>query len=96
MNWAAFKPPAAWFPLLMSAASCAVVTLVISGAGAVRDLDEGVAAHVWQLLVIGQVPLIAWSFFRRWPQSRQTACAVLAVHMVGLAVAAAPVALLGL
>jgi hypothetical protein len=68
--------------------------IVISGTG--REIDEGAAAHLWQLLMVGQLPLIAWFLLRWLPKEWRSALPVLAAQSVALALAAAPVALLGL
>ena len=91
-----FKLPSAWVPLAMSGAALLLVLsrLVISGAA--READEGAAAHLWQLLMVGQLPLIAWFLFRWFSKGWRSAAPVLAAQTVGLVLAAAPVVLLGL
>jgi len=86
----------AWLPLAMSALACVVVIDHLWVAGAVAEADEGAAAHLWQLLMVGQLPLIAWCLWKQWPRSPWVAASVFAAQVVGLLVAAAPVALMGL
>jgi hypothetical protein len=64
--------------------------------GTTREADEGTAAHLWQLLVAGQVPVIAWHAVRWLPESRRQVSAVLAAQVLAIIAAAAPVAWLGL
>jgi hypothetical protein len=48
-----------WGPIAMSIAALAIVALVLA-TGWERGLkDEGAAAHLWQLLIILQLPLVA-------------------------------------
>ena len=91
-----FKVPSAWVPLVMSGLALAVVAAHIFTSGAAPEADEGAAAHVWQLLMAGQVPIIAWFLLRWFPKGRSAATPVLAAQATALLVAALPVALLGL
>ena len=87
-----FQRPSAWLPLAMSAIALAIVGHHLSFYGAAPEADEGAAAHVWQLLMIGQVPIIAWCAFNR----RRRRTRVLAAQLLALLLALAPVYLLGL
>jgi hypothetical protein len=76
----------------MSAAAFGLVVVVVT-TGWQRNLpDEGAAAHIWQLLVLLQAPLIlAFLATARWDRTRRV-LSVLAVQAAGLALAFAPVA----
>ena len=90
------KKPSAYLPLLMSLAAFAIVLVRVSVFGATKAADEGGAAHVFQLLVAGQV-LVAGYFAIRWlPTAPRQAMWVLAIQAIALLVACAPVAALGL
>ena len=91
-----FKVPSAWLPIVMSGVALAVVAGHLITSGTAPEADEGAAAHVWQLLMAGQVPVIGWFLFRWLPQGWRAAVPVLAAQAVAVALAAAPVALLGL
>jgi hypothetical protein len=91
-----FKVPSAWLPIAMSMAALALVAGQLLVAGIPRDTDEGTAAHLWQLLMAGQIPLIAWFAFRWLPKGPRQAIPVLAVQLAAVVAAAAPVAWLGL
>jgi len=80
----------------MSLGAIALVAGVISVYGVVRESDEGTAAHVWQLLMVGQIPLLAIFALKWLPRERGPALTVLAVNLVAALAAAAPVWLLGL
>jgi hypothetical protein len=74
--------------------SCAALILVLGHMafyGAAREADEGTAAHLWQLLMAGQIPVIAF-FAVRWLQrSPRQALLVLVLQAVAGLAAAAPV-----
>jgi hypothetical protein len=91
-----FKVPSAWVPLGMSAVALAVIAAHILTSGIAPEPDEGTAAHVWQLLIAGQVPIIAWFLLRWFPKARSAATPVLAAQAIALLAAAAPVVLFGL
>jgi hypothetical protein len=80
----------------MSGLALAVVLGYIAIFGAVREPDEGAAAHLWQLLMVGQIPVIGWFLLTRLKTSPRQAIVVLAVQIAAIVAAAAPVALLGL
>ena len=96
MTLSTFKVPSAWLPIAMSLAALALVVTQLLVAGIPRDADEGSAAHLWQLLMAGQVPLIVWFAVRWLPKGPRQAIPVLAVQFVALVAAAAPVVWLGL
>lgn len=48
----------------MSIAAIGILVVALA-AGYVRQPDEGTAAHLWQLLMAGQVPIVAF-FAVRW------------------------------
>ncbi len=39
-----------------------------AGLGVVHETDEGAAAHIWQLLMAGQLPFAAYFVIRRLPK----------------------------
>ena len=54
------KRPSAFVPVAMSFAALAIVLVHIIMSGAAREADEGTAAHLWQLLMAAQIPIIAF------------------------------------
>ncbi|HEV7123551.1 MAG TPA: hypothetical protein VGN24_09020 [Rhodanobacter sp.] len=90
------KLPSALLPLAMSVAAIVVVLGDIALSGAVRHADEGAAAHFWQLLVGGQVPIVAYFAVRWLPRTPRSAFQVLALQAVAFLAALAPVYLLHL
>ena len=87
----AIKLPSAFLPLAMSAAALGVVLGHVVIFGAAREADEGAAAHLWQLLMAGQVPLIAYFAIKWLPRAPRSVLAVLALQVAAVLAAIAPV-----
>lgn len=64
--------------------------------GAVREPDEGTAAHIFQLLLVTQLPIVAWFAIKWPPRAPRQALQVLAPQAGAGLAALAPVFLLGL
>jgi hypothetical protein len=94
MNVSHIKRPSAFFPIAMPIAALLTVLYHLATFGIAREPDEGAAAHIWQLLMAGQLPIVAFYAFKWLPRAPRTALQVLAVQL-GVALAAlAPVYLL--
>jgi hypothetical protein len=94
MNFSTLKRPSALIPVAMSLAALGLVLGHIAIVGVARQADEGIEAHLWQLLMAGQMPVIAFfaiTWLRRTPGQ---ALLVLALQAVAGLAAAAPVFLL--
>lgn len=92
----AMRRPSAFLPVAMSIAALIVVLGHIAMFGAAREADEGAAAHLWQLLIAGQVPVVAFFAIRWLPREPRTALQVLALQAGALLAALAPVYFLNL
>ena len=90
------KQPSAYVPIAMSLAALATVALHVARFGTAREPDEGAAAHIWQLLMATQLPIIAFFAIKWRPQAPKEALIVLALQFVAAVAALAPVFLLGL
>ncbi len=88
------KRPSAVIPVAMSLASLAIVLVHIIRSGVARETDEGTAAHLWQLLMAAQIPIVAFFAIRWLPQSPRSALPVLALQAIAALAALAPVYLL--
>ena len=88
------KRPSAFVPVAMSFAALAIVLVHIIMSGAAREADEGTAAHLWQLLMAAQIPIIAFFAIRWLPQSPRSALPVMVLQAVAALAALAPVYLL--
>jgi hypothetical protein len=75
----------------MSVAALALVLGYIAIFGVVREADEGTAAHLWQLLMAGQVPIIGYFAVKWLPRDPGRALRVLALQAVAALAACAPV-----
>jgi hypothetical protein len=88
------KKPSAFLPVGFSLAALSVVFIHIALHGTARQADEGAAAHVWQLLMAAQVPMIGFFAIRWLPQYPKHALAILALQAVAALAALSPVYLL--
>jgi hypothetical protein len=96
MNLALIKQPSAFIPVAMSLAALVIVVSHVVRFGFTREADEGAAAHLWQLLMAGQVPVIAF-FATRWlERSPRQALLILVLQATAGLAAAAPVFILRL
>lgn len=70
-----------WTALLPLAMSITALALVLGhvASGGVREADEGTAAHLWQLLMALQVPLVALFAIVWLPRAPREAALVLAL-----------------
>ena len=91
---ATLKRPTALIPLAMSIAALSLVLSHIAIFGVARQADEGAAAHLWQLLMAGQIPVIAVFAVNWLPRTPGPALLVLGLQAVAVLAAAAPVFLL--
>ena len=90
------RQPSAFLPMVMSFAALTVVLLQVAVHGLARETDEGAAAHLWQLLIAAQLPVVVFfaiKWLRRAP--RQT-IEILAVQSGALLANFATVFFLGL
>jgi hypothetical protein len=79
----------------MSFAALGLVLGQIAMHGTARQLDEGAAAHLWQLLMAAQLPIIAFfavTWVARFPRN---GLPVLALQVGAALAAALPVFILG-
>lgn len=96
MNVSPAKQPSAFIPIAMSMAALATVLYHVAMFGMAREADEGTAAHIWQLLMAGQVPIVAFYAIKWLPRAPRTALQVLALQIGAALAALAPVYWLGL
>jgi hypothetical protein len=96
MNVSMLKQPSAFLPVAMSLAALAVVLVHVARFGAAREADEGTSAHLWQLLMIAQVPIVGFFAIKWLPRAPGPALAILALQAGAGLAALAPVFFLGL
>ena len=88
------KHPSAFVPIVMSMLAVTIVFAHIALVGTARQSDEGTAAHLWQLLMAGQLPIILFFAIRWLPRARRYALSVLGLQAAAAVAALAPVYLL--
>jgi hypothetical protein len=79
------KRPSAFLPIAMSITA---LTLVLGQIGSdliqtshiLHEVDEGTSAHLWQLLMAGQVPILAFFMFRWIPRAPKQELKMLALQ----------------
>src|SRR6478609_819293 len=74
------KQPSAFLPLAMSLTALAIIFLHVARFGIAREADEGTAAHLWQLLMAGQMPILAFFAIKWLPRAPRQTLGVLALQ----------------
>jgi hypothetical protein len=87
MRAALLNRPSALIPLVMSATALAIVLGYAVMFGTAPQADEGIAAHIWQILMVGQFPVIAFYAIKWLPTQPKQALIVLSAQL-GAALAA--------
>jgi hypothetical protein len=90
------KRPSAYLPMAMSLAALAVVLSSIASFGVVHEKDEGATAHLWQLLMAGQMPVLAFFAIKWLPRAPKPTLCVLFLQVAAALASMAPVFFLGL
>ena len=85
------KHPSAFVPVAMSLAAVAAVLLHLARFGPAPQPDEGTSAHIWQLLMVAQIPIIAFFGIKWLPRAPKEALPVLALQIGAVVLALAPV-----
>ena|ERR1700683_417498 len=78
-NVSLIKQPSAWLPLALSLTALAEVLGNAAIYGVVHEADEGAAAHIWQLLIAGQIPPTVFFVIKWIPRATKQALVVLAI-----------------
>ena len=85
------RRPSAFLPVAMSFGALTVVLLFLAFHGPAPQQDEGAAAHIWQLLMAGQIP-IALFFAIKWvPRQPRQAVPIVVLQVVAALAALVPV-----
>jgi hypothetical protein len=90
------EQPSAVAPIGMSLIALAVVLSSLIPSGVVHQGDEGWEAHIWQLLMAGQLPIVFFFAIKWLPRAPFQALRVLAMQAGAALVSMAPVFLLHL
>ncbi|MEW6323606.1 MAG: hypothetical protein AB1635_21245 [Acidobacteriota bacterium] len=81
MHDSLLRKPSALAPMAMSLVALAVVGGYLALYGAARQADEGTAAHLWQLLMAGQLPIVGYFAITWLPGQPRAAVKVLAIQL---------------
>ena len=85
------RQPSAFLPVAMSLVALSLVLGHVAFFGVVHEADEGAAAHLWQILMAAQVPIMAFFAIKYLPQKPKQALLILALQIVAALTACAPV-----
>ena len=90
------KQPGAFLPLAFSLGALATVAVAARLAGMHGthlggQPDEGSAAHIWQLLMVAQIPIVLWFAFRWLKRAPRLTLRVLALQAGAWLAACTPV-----
>jgi hypothetical protein len=88
------KKPSAFLPIAMSVTALAVILIYIAMHSSNPQPDEGLAAHLWQLLMVLQIPIIVFFAIRWISQSPRLAVIILVLQIIAALAALTPIFLL--
>ena len=80
MNRSVMKQPSAIVPVLMSLAALMLVLVHAARFGIVHEADEGTSARLFQLLMLAQVPIVAFFAIKWLPRTPKESLQVLALQ----------------
>jgi hypothetical protein len=93
---AILRRPSAFLPIAMSLTALTMVMTDLAINGIVRGGDEGAIAHIWQLLMAGQMPILLFFAVRWLPRVPGQTLKVLALQIAAALASMAPVFFLNL
>jgi amino acid permease len=88
------KYPSAFLPIVMSFGALATVLIFLALHGPAPQADEGGAAHIWQLLMGAQMPIILFFTIKWVAHAPRQTMPILALQLGAALAAMAPVFLL--
>jgi amino acid permease len=77
------KQPSAWIPLVMSLAALTMILVYVAIFSIVHHEDEGTPAHIFQLIMVAQLPIIAYFGFKWLPERPKQSLIILALQAIG-------------
>jgi hypothetical protein len=92
--WSLLKHPSAFLPVTMSLAALATIGIFIALHGTAPQADEGTAAHIWQILMAAQAPIVLYFAVTWVTRSPKEALPILGLQVAAALAAMAPVFLL--
>lgn len=86
MNVPKLRYPTVFLPLVMSLLALSMVLIHFAIFGIIEEANEGAAAHIFQLLMVGQAPFVVFLAFKRLAIAlRQTFFFIVFQFFAGLA-----------
>jgi hypothetical protein len=85
------RKPSAFIPLVMSLTALGVIGVEAIFGRLVPQPDEVAEAHIWQMLMAGQLPVLAFFALKWLPRAPRQALCVLALQAAAVLAALAPV-----
>lgn len=74
------KQPSAFLPVVLSLVGLAMVLVHAAVLGIVHEQDEGTMAHIFQLLMIAQIPFVGFFSIRWLPEEPRRGLTILALQ----------------
>jgi mannose/fructose/N-acetylgalactosamine-specific phosphotransferase system component IID len=76
------RTPSAWLPLVMSSSAFVLLINYITMFGVTKQQDEGTAARIFQLLLVGQIPIIIFFAIKWLPKKQKQALQILTLQLI--------------
>ena len=77
-----FTQPSAWIPLVMSLAALMMILGYVAIFGIVHNEDEGAPAHIFQLIMVAQLPIAGYFAIKWLPKRPKQSLLVLALQAI--------------
>ena len=86
------KKPSAWIPIAISLTVLVIMLIYIALLGVpTREADEGTGAHLFQIWLVLEVLMVAFFAIKWLPQKPKQALLILAIQIIAILAACAPV-----
>ncbi len=85
------KHPSAFLPMALSLLALIVVLSYLALYGPAPQADEGTAAHLWQLLMAAQAPIVLFFAIKWLPRAPKQAARILGLQVCAAMMSMAPV-----
>ena len=76
------KQPSAWIPFVMSLAALALLLGYVAIFGIVHHEDEGAPARMFQLIMVAQLPIVAYFAIKWLPRKPKQSLLILLLQVV--------------
>ena len=81
-DYSLLKQPSAWIPIALSLAALAMLLGYVATFGVVQHEDEGTPAHIFQLIMLAQLPIVGYFTIKWLPKRPKQSLLVLALQAV--------------